>query len=279
MTDTTGSAATALAGNPPAPAGAGDTPPPPAPWFGEANKNLVEAKGWKSPDDALASYRGLETLLGADKAGRGMVIPKDDTDEAGWNAVYGKLGRPDKPDGYKVPDQIKDDPLVTEFSTHAHKLGLTARQYEETMKWVVERTTARQTETEQAREAEFAKASDALKREWGNAYDANVELARRGVRQFGVDEATLTKMEASLGPAGLFKLFHSIGSKLGEDTGGAAGQGTGGGGLTPGLARQRQTEMWNDPKTNAILLDKMHPQHAEVQARWEELSKAVAAGG
>lgn len=93
-----------------------------------------------------------------------MVIPKDDTDEAGWNAVYGKLGRPDKPDGYKVPDQIKDDPLVTEFSTHAHKLGLTARQYEETMKWVVERTTARQTETEQAREAEFAKASDALKR-------------------------------------------------------------------------------------------------------------------
>lgn len=279
MTEATGSAATALAGNPPAPAGAGESaPPPPAPWFGEANKNLVEAKGWKSPDDALASYRGLETLLGADKAGRGMVIPKDDTDEAGWNAVYGKLGRPDKPDGYKVPDAIKADPLVNEFSTHAHKLGLTARQYEETMKWVVERTGARQAETEAAQAAEFAKASESLKREWGNGYEANFETAKRAVREFGVDEATLSKMEASLGPAGLFKLFHQIGSKLGEDQGGGAGQGTGGG-LTPGLARQRQTEMWADPKINAILIDKMHPQHAEVQARWEELSKAIAAGG
>lgn len=282
MTDATGSAASQLAGNPaaaaPAAGTAGEAAPAPAAWFGDANKGFVETKGWKSGDDAIASYVGLEKLLGADKAGRGVVIPKDDTDEAGWNAVYGKLGRPDKPDGYAVPEALKADPLVGDFNAEAHKLGLTAKQYDGVMKFVTERTTERAKSDEAAQTAAFEKAQSDLKREWGQAHDGNMELARRAVRQFGVSEETLQKMEAGMGPAALLKLFHSIGSKLGEDPGGTNGA-TAGGALSPALAKQKQTEMWNDKATQAILSDKMHPQHAEVLARWMKLGEQVAAQG
>lgn len=283
MSETQGSAASQLAGNPGAAAGADGKAGEAggaaahAAWFGEANKGFVETKGWKSGDDAIASYVGLEKLLGADKAGRGVVIPKDETDEAGWNQVFGKLGRPDKPDGYKVPDSLKEDPLVGDFNTEAHKLGLSAKQYDGVMKFVNDRVAARATSDEAAQTAAFEKAQLELKREWGNAHDGNMELARRAVRQFGVSEETLAKMEAGMGPAGLLRLFHQIGSKLGEDSAGTTGS-TAGGALSPSAAKQKQTEMWNDSATQAILRDKMHPQHAEVQARWEALGKQIVAG-
>ena len=40
----------------------------------EETRGMVEIKGWKGPEDAIQSYANLEKMLGADKAGRGLVI-------------------------------------------------------------------------------------------------------------------------------------------------------------------------------------------------------------
>ena len=33
-------------------------------------KGFIETKGWQSPADAVTSYRNIEKMLGADRAGR-----------------------------------------------------------------------------------------------------------------------------------------------------------------------------------------------------------------
>jgi len=59
---------------------------------------------------------------------------------------------------------------------------------------------------------------NALKTEWGNQYDANVELGRRAVRTFGIDETALDAINQALGDAQTLRLFQRIGSHLGEAT-------------------------------------------------------------
>ena len=75
-------------------------------WYGgyaEDIRGFVENKGWKDPSDAITGYINLEKYLGADKAGRGLVLPKDDAATDEWGQVYDRLGRPKSPDEYKLP--------------------------------------------------------------------------------------------------------------------------------------------------------------------------------
>ena len=75
----------AEAGNPTAPAAA----PQVNTWYatdgldeGTASQlgELVKAKGWKGPADALLSYQNLEKVFGADKAGRTILAPKSEVE-------------------------------------------------------------------------------------------------------------------------------------------------------------------------------------------------------
>lgn len=78
-----------------------------------------------------------------------------------------------------------------------------------------------QAEAEQAAAAQRAEQDKAdqasLKKEWGDKYDANVELGRRAVRQFEVSADVLSAIEEKVGYAGLLKMFSKIGAGLGED--------------------------------------------------------------
>src|SRR4051812_22872278 len=103
MTDTTGSA---NAGNPDANAsGTVDatttaatttttTAAANAPWYGGVAdaelRGFAELKGWKSPDDALVSYRNLEKLQGVPPE-RLLKLPEK-ADDPAWSEIHGKLG-------------------------------------------------------------------------------------------------------------------------------------------------------------------------------------------
>ena len=77
--------------------------PPTSDWLAgvpDDLRGLAEEKGWKEPADALRTARQMEEFLGADKAGRGLVLPKDEEDKEGYERVYRAMGRPDNADGY-----------------------------------------------------------------------------------------------------------------------------------------------------------------------------------
>ena len=247
MSDDQGSAE---AGNPTAAAPAWYAPEGIAPEVSTSLGELVKAKGWKGPADALLSYQNLEKVFGADKAGRTILAPKSDDDADGWSAVYNRLGRPESPDKYELPVPEGDDGSFAQaVAPVLHELGLTSKQAKGLAEWW-NQTSAQRIEAESE---SFSAKSEAeykeLQKEWGAAAAQNEELAKRAVLKFskeaGIDETTFDAMERAVGTAKLMKLFHSIGSQFAEGSFVSSDTPTGGA-MTPAQAKNKIASMFVD---------------------------------
>lgn len=200
-------------------------------------RQYIDTKGFKDPGTLADGYRNLERLRGVPSE-RLVTVPDRHDDEPGWTAAFNRMGRPEKADGYNIP--ITDDSqkaYVAEVQKIFHESGLTVRQaeilntkmnqYVETQKTV--QTTAQQTQATQE--------ESALKGEWGVAFDQNINLGRQAAKTFGLTTEKIDAIQKVLGFKDTVKLFHQIGSKLGEADF-VTGQGPDGkGALTPDQAK------------------------------------------
>lgn len=158
------------------------------------NRRVAEAKGWDSPDKIVESYRNLEA-----KIGDSLRPPADDASPEEWQAFYGRLGRPDAPDGYEftMPQDLAEDfPYDAEsagrFAQWAHEAGLTPRQAQNLHDRFVQDMNGQFAATGEERMAAVDKAHDALVEAWGEPsterYQRSVELANRALRELGGDD-------------------------------------------------------------------------------------------
>ena len=211
----------------------GDGQGAPAPFFAGFQspdaKAWAEAKGFKDPEALAVSGMNLEKLLGADRAGRTVVLPKDENDVEGRKAFLAKLGVPDTADGYSLPVPEGGSP---EFAKTAadwfHKAGVppqAARAVSEAWNGYMQKMMA---DADAAAQVESQKALDAVKGEWGEKFGENSEIARRYVKVSGLNEEQLAAVEQALGTATFLKTFHKLGTQLGEASF-ATGDGQGGG--------------------------------------------------
>lgn len=234
-------------------------------------RGIVENKGWQSPQDAVQSYANLEKMLGADKAGRGLVMPKEDAGQEEWDQFYDRLGRPKSPDEYQLPVPESD---TGEFAAAAkakfHELGITTKQAEQLAEWWNSQSSEMQqqqmTQTQQQADQQL----EDLKKEWGQSYDENIEAARRASRQFGLGEETLGKIEGALGTGEMLKMFANIGKGLGEDKF-VDNQKGAGFGMSPEAARVRLNQLKSDPEWSAKYLQG----NADAKAEMERLMQAA----
>lgn len=227
------------------------------PWnagFDEDTQAYVGVKGWQSPADLLTSYRNLEKFAGGSKAL--VELPGEDADPQKINEFYAKLGRPDSPDKYDLKMPADADPKVTDFyKTLAHKHGLSAKQaaglYGEWNEFV--------TSLGQQSEAEMQATSERevldVKKEWGQAFEQNLDAGRRAAAALGYDQAKLDAMEAKLGTAETLRLFATLGSKMGEDSF-AGGEREGSSfALSPATAKQQIADLKMDNQFMAKYLN------------------------
>jgi hypothetical protein len=172
-------------GNPPA----GDPPPnaktpppgdpPPAPeWLNSLPDDL-------KADDRLKSIPDVGTLAG--RFAKAIELPGDDAKpeerDAALDALANKLGRPEKAEGYQIPE-VKDRPytdrdkaLQQEFLPVAHAARMTQAQVEAVVKFnndLVEKIVAVQTKSAAETEA-------ALRQKLGDNFDGALELGNRAV--------------------------------------------------------------------------------------------------
>lgn len=161
----------------------------------EDNRALVEAKQWKSPDDAIRSYRELESHLS-----KNLTVPGADASADEWNAFYGKLGRPDTADKYElalntetVPQDFPyDENSALEFRNWAHEAGLSPRQAQV----LHDKFVAHQAGGFTAMRENAAKLEGDTHREivnqWGDpdtdGYKKNLEYASRAIGQLGMKD-------------------------------------------------------------------------------------------
>lgn len=100
----------------------------------EGNRKTVESKGWKSPNDTIKSYADLERQF-TDISSKALTPPTDDAKPEDLDAFFGKLGMPEKAEGYdfKMPEGLPADlpydaDFAKEFKAMARDARLPAKQ-------------------------------------------------------------------------------------------------------------------------------------------------------
>lgn len=270
MDENTGSVET---GNPAGAQPAGNVSGDNAPWYGtmpDEVRGFVENKGWRNPEDAVSGYINLEKFLGADKAGRGLVLPKDDNPDE-WGQIYDKLGRPKSPEEYNLQVPEGDTGEFAQMAAKTfHELGLTAKQAEALSGWYNEQSQtmmqAQQDAVLQASEAEI----ESLRQEWGPQFDDKVAAGQRAAREFGVDADTLGKIEASVGARAMIDFFSQVGQLIGEDKF-ISGESSGKFGMSPEAARSRISQLKSDAEWSSKYLNG----NADARAELERLMRSA----
>ena len=237
----------------------------------ETTLGYVQNKGWTEPRQVLDGYRNLEKLLGADKAGNTVVVPKSTADTKEWGAVFDRLGRPSGPDGYKVEMPSNGDKAFHDASmAKFHELGLTKNQGEQLATWYNGVAAQAQQTVEAQKAAAFTQEDNALKSEWGQAYAQNLAQAQAGVRSLGLDAPTIDKLSDALGHKATMSLLQRIGAGMREDTLVTHGNSSSfSNALTPGQAKAQIQSLMGDKDFVSSYLNK----NADAVARMEALHR------
>jgi len=204
-------AITALAGDPAA-------TPPAAAHAGAPAAPAAAAPAAPSAGDLAADPAATEPTV---------KLPGKDATPEQWAEFYKAVGAPDKAEAYELPvPDGQDGEFAKTAATWFKDAGLLPQQAKALAgKWN-EFTAAQAAASEAAETQRLAaiesksKAEEAsLKNEWGQSHDANMELARRAVRQF-IPQAkagdVIAALEERMGYAETIKFMHSIGKGLGE---------------------------------------------------------------
>ena len=227
---------------------------------------FVQNKGWKTPVDAITSYKQLEKHMGtpADKLLRLPDFDKADPAEVGQ--FYNKLGRPADPSGYEIPvPEGVDGSFAEAARVKFHELGLTAKQAKELTEWTNQYGQGVVSQQQETYKETIAAENESLRKEWGSAYDQEIGAAKNAAKALGLSPEKIDKMEQSLGFADLMRTMANIGKRIGEDKF-VSGDVTGGNGvLTPAGAQARIKQLQGDKEWTAKYLSGNIQTRAEME--------------
>lgn len=208
---------------------ADETPTTPAaPWFETFDaevKGHLQNKGWDKLEPAAAvaeavkAHRAAEKRLGA-PADEIVRFPKDPNDAA-WQDVFKRLGKPEAPAGYDLsPLSPADKPLAAELVSAlqeaAHKANMAPGQVLELTQAFLKHQSA--TAEKSATEAGFTSAAEAekLKQNWGANFDTNLFVARRAAEVLGITPEAVTALEKAAGYSATMETMRKLGVAMGE---------------------------------------------------------------
>ncbi len=201
-------------------------------WYaGKADAELIghmQNRGWHDKPivdvaiDAIKSHRDAEKLIGA-PATQIVRLPTDPKDEAGWKAVWGRLGAPADAkdydfttvkthDGKDIDTALADALRATVAAVHLPKDAAT-RVASDLQKHLDQSAINAAAD----RTAKLQEERTKLQTNWGPNAAANMHVAKQAALALGVSEAAVAALEGQIGYAEVMDMFRKIGSKIGED--------------------------------------------------------------
>ncbi|WP_299444700.1 hypothetical protein [uncultured Rhodospira sp.] len=194
-----------------------------APWYAGLPEDLHgTASKYASVEELARGYQNAQKLIGgARDASRTFQVPGQDDDGTGLREALTKLGLPKDQDGYKLepPEGVPaDTELAQAFTKTAFDLGILPKQANELFQWYAG-VASKEAEAQQFQaDTQHAQNLEVLQREWGDAFDQNVQTLNSAVEALGGKEFRDAINEAGLGthPA-LARGLLKIGGLLRED--------------------------------------------------------------
>ncbi|MDA7841002.1 hypothetical protein N9A10_01160 [Candidatus Pelagibacter sp.] len=213
--------------------------------------------------DALAkSYINATRMIGQDK----VAVPNENSTDDQWNEVYGKLGRPESADKYKLEVNSEtaqiDESSIKSFAENAHKLGLNNKQAQGILEYYKDSMEGSAQQSKIDTETAQAQSEAELRKEWGRSFDENLKKAA-SVAKANMNEDVLNmqlKDGTRLGDhPSIIKGFANIANLMSEDKmiGTDEDSATGGRNLDEEISKivnDRDGPYWN----------KGHPEHDKV---------------
>ena len=205
--------------------------------------------------------------------GRLMVIPgADDSDEV--RSAYRKaLGVPEAAENYELPviDGISPELMPEErakaLKSIAHEAGIPAKHFTEVAGKLLQLDQA----AIQAHQTAQGELQDALKTEWGEAYEQRYDRVSTFLERDGAPEALVKAAQnKQLGPDAA-KYFYGLVERMGSESASIARESAGETVDTPGDLEQRLTDIMGQDGQNGRPLgpywDPSHPDHKTTRDR------------
>lgn len=217
------------------------------------NPTIQSFKGddWKTVGPVIAkSFVETKAMTGR----KAYDLPSEDWKPEQWQAWHKSIGVPDAPDRYPVIDQaLAEKAGMTQETLSAafkkfHEVGMTPRQVKAILNdWYVPEAVKGSELMATQRQAETAIATQALKQEFGDKFDAKMGLAKAFLTKFGSPELIEWADKSGAGNQPEFvKALIKASEAMLEDssTGGRAGRFSEAG--SKGEALQKILEIKND---------------------------------
>lgn len=191
------------------------------------------------------------------------LVPLKDGDPVAEKTLWSKLGRPEKPEEYAavVPDGL--DISVEQLRSAAFEAGMTKAQFG---KWVAKAVT-----NAQARAAATLGEMQALRTEWGAAFDQKLQAAATAATKFGVDQETVAGILAGKVSPGAIRRWAAIGAAVP----GERNQLDPPGGNPGALTREEAQRQFAEIQRNPAYFKAQDPDHDRLVARANVLMKML----
>lgn len=183
----------------------------------------------KDIDGLAKGYIHAQKMVGADK----VVVPTKDATDEERSAFFNSIGRPESAEKYEVPTENMPEGAdaspenLTAFFEEAHKIGLTKSQAAALVRWQASQAADVMSGYETEATQQQQEATVSLKKEWGSAFEQNLDLAKAAVKRYGGQELFDHLDETGLGnDPRLIMAFAKIGRAVSDDEiiGGGHGQ-------------------------------------------------------
>ncbi len=226
-------------------------------------------------DPTLSSINDIEaaakTLVHQQKMmGNRIPLPKTDEER---QELYTKLGRPETADGYELTkpdgyDQFYPDETMNSFKETGHQLGLTPEQMQGLVDWQKTAIDYQQEQEQMAGDQTGAETEEALRKEFGSAYDKQLTAAQRALKVYGTPELQEKLANPRYGnDPDLIRLLANAGKDITEDS--AIGTANNSLVMSPMDARQRIQQIQSD--YTGAYWDNKNPKHMDVLNEMEQL--------
>jgi hypothetical protein len=187
----------------------------------KSDPSLAPLKG-KGIADVVKSYVNAQRMVGKDK----VALPGEKATPEELNEFFKKLGRPDKPEDYKIakPTDLPEgfpfqEKLVQDFTKTAHELGMTSKQAMGLYKWFMGAEVDAFTGMQKDAETQTIEAEKALRKEFGKAYDERLAGANMVLEKYAPEGLVDLLTSTGLGRNPLMvKFLASVANEFSEDT-------------------------------------------------------------
>ncbi len=189
-------------------------------WRGSLDSTLKEHPSlakYKTVNDLASAYLNAQKFIGREK----LPIPKDETEKEVYDMIFDRLGRPKDPEGYKLEAQIPQDvpinqDLIKNFKKIARDSGLLPQQAQALYKWFVDSSLAEYSQANEKRQESAYKAETSLRREYGKAFEQNIGIAKKVIKQYA-DPETAKLFDSEIGnDPRMVRFLVNIGKKMGS---------------------------------------------------------------